>query len=377
MSISARKEQYEVINFLRFVAAGWILIFHAQIHFGKIGAIYYLQPIIQQGVLAMSVFFVLSGFILSYRYASFSEPGSLKKFYIARIARLYPVYLFTGFATIWTLHDRIEDFPLANFGSIGLAMWTAGIIVLFIFAMQAWFPSLFGVWNFGGSWSLSVEAFFYMLFPALRGRISSLSSNSLWMVVICTPFLWLFIYFQLIVSLSESKPTAIIFYSVPIYRLPEFIFGIAAFVLFVERRATQRLYAVFALACAFIGLSLIYTIGNLPGNLEYTGFFLPAILVAITTSMQVSMGKVMSATFNYLGRISYSVYLAQFGTVPLFKKLLEDLPTDVQWAFFITSNLLLALIVYHFVEAPLHAPVKRLLGKALSNGAFRVERAMP
>jgi len=189
MNISVDKQQYEVINLLRFVAAAWVLIFHAQIHFGKIDALYYLQPMIQQGVLAMSVFFILSGFILSYRYTRFTETGSFKRFYIARLARLYPVYLFTGLATIWTLHDRIEDFPLANHGTIGLAVWTLGVIVLFLFALQAWFPSLFGVWNFGGSWSLSVEAFFYTLFPALRSRISNLENSSLWLVVIFTPLL--------------------------------------------------------------------------------------------------------------------------------------------------------------------------------------------
>jgi len=178
--------------------------------------------------------------------------------------------------------------------------------------------------------------------------------------------LWLFIYFEVIVSLSDSKPTTIIFYAVPIYRLPEFILGIVSFVLFVERRAIINSYTLFSIAFATIGLLLIYNIGNLPGNLEYTGFFLPLILVSILTSMKVHMVRWMSATFNYLGRISYSVYLAQFGSVPLFKKLLEGYTTELQWLFFVSSNLAFALTVYHFIEAPLHKPVKEFLGKILT-----------
>jgi peptidoglycan/LPS O-acetylase OafA/YrhL len=132
---------------------------------------------------------------------------------------------------------------------------------------------------------------------------------------------------------------------------------------------------LFALAFASIGLLLIYKIGNLPGNLEYTGFFLPVIVVSILTSMKVHIGTWMSATCNYLGRISYSVYLAQFGSVPLFKKLLEGYPTELQWLFFVSSNLAFALTVYHFIEAPLHKPVKEFLGKILSKRTLLVGRA--
>ncbi|WP_041064256.1 acyltransferase family protein [Cohnella kolymensis] len=52
----------------------------------------------QFGYVGVSFFFVLSGFILFYNYHSqftaFKMP-SIKRFYIARIAKIYPVHLLT------------------------------------------------------------------------------------------------------------------------------------------------------------------------------------------------------------------------------------------------------------------------------------------
>lgn len=54
-----------------------------------------LRNFIDHGGFGVTVFFVLSGFILAYSYAN--KPGemrgSAKNFWAARVARLYPTYL--------------------------------------------------------------------------------------------------------------------------------------------------------------------------------------------------------------------------------------------------------------------------------------------
>ena len=89
----------------RFLAAFWVLAYHFAIQFrfdtlpGKApstGALPLgLAPIILQGHLAVDFFFILSGFILSYTYVSSEGAlrGSRREFWVARIARVYPVYL--------------------------------------------------------------------------------------------------------------------------------------------------------------------------------------------------------------------------------------------------------------------------------------------
>src|ERR1035437_50635 len=75
---------------LRFFAASAI-VFH---HFGELAfpdpRVVAVFSVLSSGV---SFFFVLSGFVLVYAYATNSGVRSLRSFYQARLARLYPVYL--------------------------------------------------------------------------------------------------------------------------------------------------------------------------------------------------------------------------------------------------------------------------------------------
>lgn len=362
----AARAEYPLINLLRFVAAAWVLVFHAQFHFGEIDALWAVAPVIGQGVLAMSLFFILSGFILSFRYADFPDRDAIRKFYVARISRLYPVYLVTGALTIWTLWSQMGDFPLADRGTIGGALWVLIVVVMFVTATQAWFPSLFPVWNFGGSWSLSVEAFFYALFPLLRTRINGLSDRALMLIVLGTPLLSLMVAGGLQANLTKDGATSIVFYSVPIYRLPEFVLGIAGFVLFVQRDKFRDMFFYFSAALAVVGAVAVYVVGNLPGNIEYGGLFMGLFLwcfVASARPMNINPG--VKKVFNWLGHISYCLYLVQFGTVPAFKQFFGHLAVEQQWLIFITANCVFAVILFYGCEKPLHKPVGKFLMRQL------------
>lgn len=353
---------FPVINLLRFVAAFWVLIFHARIHFGDLPDLWPIMPIIEQGVLAMSLFFMLSGFILSYRYSGFTEPGSWSAFYKARVARLYPVYLFMGIVTIWTLGSTREGFLLAEWGAGGQLIWLAIVVGLFVLALQAWFPAFFSVWNFGGSWSLSVEAFFYSMFPALREKFNSMSNGALVAVIYGTPLVLILILVGMIASLHDEKVSSIVFYSVPIYRLPEFLLGIAGYCYFLERRGNLNYLKVAAGASAGIGLILLYFVGDLPGNIDYGAFFvLPFLFAFVVFAKPFQLPTLVSSTFNYLGSVSYCVYIVQFGTVPLYKAALTGSNVEFKWFIFICTNLLLAVLVYHFVERPAHGYLRTKL----------------
>src|SRR5215203_4532966 len=88
------KVEIPQLTFTRFLAAISIVLFHyaALIFPFNIPELHYF---ISHANLGVSYFFVLSGFILSFVYDAefFSKPGALKKFFIARFARIYPVYL--------------------------------------------------------------------------------------------------------------------------------------------------------------------------------------------------------------------------------------------------------------------------------------------
>ncbi len=109
------------------------------------------------GYIGVMFFFTLSGFVLAWAI----RPGvSKRSFYQARFARIYPLYLATWLAAV------AASFVLGDDKS-----WIG--IVLSLILLQAWVPvpEIYGAGNSPG-WSLSVEAFFYALFPFLTaGRL--------------------------------------------------------------------------------------------------------------------------------------------------------------------------------------------------------------
>lgn len=116
-----------------------------------------LYPIVNIGYVFVSFFFLISGFILSYNYAN--RPGGVRKadFWIARLSRLYPVYLLTLLISIpmlvmeWHTHSR-SDF------------WMGAVATPLL--VQGFFPHLATFWNVV-SWTLSCEVVLYLAFPFL------------------------------------------------------------------------------------------------------------------------------------------------------------------------------------------------------------------
>lgn len=152
-------KKLDSLTALRFFAATSIVIEHSGPSFRSMDWIPHLRY-----DLGVSFFFVLSGFILSFAYREFSSDRSVRDFYIARIARIWPLHMFT-LAAFFAL------IPTSRWFLQGSEGHHLGILLANVFLVQAWIPK--SAFFFSGnavSWSISAETFFYMLFPALRQR---------------------------------------------------------------------------------------------------------------------------------------------------------------------------------------------------------------
>lgn len=340
------------INGLRFLAATWILLFHASINFGSLRIASVMQPLLDQGVLAMTLFFMLSGFILSYRYTNLATSGAIIEYLSGRIARLYPVYLFIGLTTLWQI---VEQFGY-HFGVVPFVLLT---IFLFVLCLQAWFPNLFGIWNFDGSWSLSVEAFFYSLFPKLRQSVQQLNDRSLRLITCLLPLSMALVSLGLYFSETQSPNNSIMYYVLPIFRLPEFIFGICGYTLFVERNLNRRFLSYISISIFPLLLGAIYW-RDLPGLIEWGA---PASIVfmgVFVCCLSLDTARVVKLVVNYLGRISYCVYLAQFTTIPILRQVGVGWSVEINWLVLIFSTLLLAISSYHLIEVFAYEKTRRI-----------------
>jgi peptidoglycan/LPS O-acetylase OafA/YrhL len=156
MSASLR---LEALTTLRFFAAFAVVLAHSHPFFPSPRFLDNL-PLAS----AVSFFFVLSGFILTYVYPQLPTRREVARFYVMRLARIWPVHICALILSI------------ALFGWITIFGWGTPklAIVPNILLVHAWLPfkELFFSFN-AVSWSLSVELCFYLLFPVLIHRFAS------------------------------------------------------------------------------------------------------------------------------------------------------------------------------------------------------------
>jgi peptidoglycan/LPS O-acetylase OafA/YrhL len=152
---SNRPKSLNALTSLRFFAAVVIVLHHSKGGFGLDSEWLRNFPTEQ----AVSFFFVLSGFILTYVYQSLDSTKAIKRFLIARVARIWPLH-------IATLLLVVVLFPpyLRTPGGKDLP----SVILTNIFMVQGWIP----IWKYYFSynwlsWAISTEFAFYLLFPLL------------------------------------------------------------------------------------------------------------------------------------------------------------------------------------------------------------------
>lgn len=342
--IQTSKQEVLALTGLRAVAALLVFAFHIHIRW-PLTENGWIDQLLSQGAVGMSVFFILSGYILAYTYAG--RTFSLNSYFTARIARIYPVYIAAGILALPWLAIVFKD------GFIGIARGVA-LILANTLMIQAWFPQLFGYWNNPAAWSLSVEAFFYLLFPFIviglqkltkRGLVASLA------MAYCLAVMPGFIY-----AVFEPRPTPAlsIFYAMPIFRLPEFVFGITIYLL----RNELRRFSFFGGFAALVLLAYLSTLGDiLPLFVLHNWVAVPLIGVLIISLAEGvgAMSKLLSTRpAVYAGKISFCFYMFQFpvifGTLQIRKYI--ELGSFEAFAVCFVALTILSIGGYHLIEEP-------------------------
>lgn len=298
-----QKEILQVTS-LRFLAALHVFLFHLQIywHISKIPG---LGRFLTEGACSMGLFFILSGFVLGYRFHQ--GVHNYKSYAFSRFTRIYPVYFLAALVTIpWLI------ISLAPYGSNLIVLRYFFVVFANIFMIQAWMPQLFTLWN-GGSWSISVEMFFYALFPFLVNQLKQLSNKQL---AIALPVLYLTASMPgLSWVLFTNNANNIIFYAIPIFRVSEFIIGLICGLLFARGvrmpRPNLACFLFFMTGFCYLSLGPAFGFSFVTNNFMMVPIYAFLIISAASLSSGFFYELLTKKTLVYLGRISYSFYSFQ------------------------------------------------------------------
>ncbi|ADO69851.1 acyltransferase family protein [Stigmatella aurantiaca] len=238
---SAQRPSLRALTGVRFLAALHVVAFH---YAPREGLPAWLDRLLSAGSHSVTLFFILSGFILAYSHLGAQEAPKVERraFWAARFARVYPVYLL---GLVLMAPPWIDGVRRALGGLSTGAFWElakTGLAALTL--TQAWGPGVACVWNCPG-WSLSVEAFFYLLFPLLCLPLVHAKPRGLWRAAAATlgstavlVLLWLWVERWL--ATSPTPPWGpdtwlkVAAYN-PLLRLPQFLLGIVLGRLFCLR----------------------------------------------------------------------------------------------------------------------------------------------
>ena len=304
------------------------------------------------GEASVGLFFMLSGFVLVW----VSRPtDTARRFYRRRIAKVYPNSVVTWF------------FGLAAFIAVGREFNIFALLPSLLL-VQVWFPKASVIEGTNGpAWTLACEMFFYLLFPWLAVRASSLRRARLWPVafaLVGAMLAWtLFVAFAVPTEpRTEVGPAvpiaqAYTLFFLPPVRLLEFAAGMLLAHIVLDGRwpkvANQHVAAAFVAAYV---LSLV-----IPAPLGYLFPFIPGIVLlvgsAATSDLAGRSSWLTSRTMIWFGEVSFGFYLTHWIVLRNLRLLISrgewPIPATIgYWFLCLGISLVLGRMLYTHVEVP-------------------------
>ena len=295
--------------------------------------------ILFDGQFGVNVFFVISGFLITSLLTKEEEVAgsiSLNKFYLRRALRILPAFFF-----LLLFYGILQYFEIIH---ISRDSWlTTLTFTKFLNGGTDWYT-----WHI---WSLSVEEWFYLVWPLMFIRKNN-RELILWSIVIIIPLIKLFSYFNLIPTISDlsilTRSDAIAMGCLLCFnreRIESILFKNSRYFYYF-------IFAVFFLLAIFYfnkNYELIKLLAIAFGGSHGTiaNFLIGLILIKSITLKHGWWFRLLNHRIMvWIGTLSYSLYLWQQFFIH----------NSFNWYNSFPINLLLivifALTSYHFIEKP-------------------------
>ncbi len=305
-----------------------------------------------EGYLGVGFFFILSGFVLALNYEKkiIEQPNfNKKKFYIARIARIYPLHVLTfcvmlpfALLHVWNGHFR----------------WDISIINLFL--LQSYPPIkefYFSVNNV--SWSISTEFFFYMMFPFYIIWLHKFPKLKYILLLIIPAIIFAEPYFRTDRALEKG-----LFYINPIVRSFDFILGIVTCQIYRKIKETNINFSKGTLievaSLLLLGVFFYYH-SDVARAFRYGIYYwIPMFAIVLTFALQKGLfSKLLQhKSLVYLGEISFSFYMVHMIVIKYGNQYLPAINDFTKVGLYFFVALIISALLFEFFEKPVAKWIK-------------------
>ncbi|WP_248965381.1 acyltransferase family protein [Sphaerisporangium perillae] len=341
---------------MRFISAAMVFLTHA------IGASLfasaaftgvYISVVVQGGWAAVSYFFILSGFVLTYAARSSDTAATFLR---RRFLKIYPNYIITLAAA------------LVLVSWVGKQAIDGGTALLHALLLQSYVPVLDVRTAFNApAWSLSCEALFYLLFPLMARYIGRIRPERLWgyasltvLVIFAMPFVAKLLPAQPPIpgfGMTELEMWFVMQF--PPVRMLEFVFGmILARIVMTGRRLPVGLGGALA-----IGIALYAIAPMLPVSFDVVAVsVIPLGLIiaaGAANDAERRTSRLGGRVMVWLGEVSYAFYMWHFLVliyVPQWFGSMKGWSTPAGFAMLAVLfgiTLVLSWLLYSLVERPI------------------------
>ncbi|EQC4552705.1 acyltransferase family protein [Cronobacter malonaticus] len=319
------------INGLRAIAVIAVVFYH----FGV--------PGFSGGFAGVDIFFVISGYLMTsiiFRKIH-REEFSFYGFYLDRATRIVPALTFLCAVVAFTCwfflipsdYEALGKHIIASIAFLSNVIYFNEVNYFDVSASQKWLLH---------TWSLSVEWQFYIIYPIIAFALYKFKKNyakKFLFVLMVTSFIFsAFLVF-------DNKISAA-FYLLP-SRAWEMLLGGMIF-LYGNNKPNQNLKGVYYLALAGI-LASVFSFDKLTAWPSIPTL-LPTISAALIIYCQCESSILNNQISQYLGKISYSIYLWHWPLTVLLSYF--EMKGAVVTAAGIISSVVLGSISYHLIERP-------------------------
>ncbi|MBS1764519.1 MAG: acyltransferase [Bacteroidetes bacterium] len=324
-----------------------------------------LEKYLRYGYLGVNFFFMLSGFVMAFTYASAiaEQQFSKKEFLIKRAIRIVPLHYFTLLLiTPVVVKSVLEDGGFTAHHTFQFLVKFGAHLTL----TQSFIPAIPYYFSFNNpAWSISAEMFFYLMFPAIVAfifRKGLIRSYGFYLFLLGVALV-------LMTAIRNFYDPQWLFYINPFIRILDFMMGIFLFFFYSIIRHSNRMNPSRASILQIISLivPVVFFMGIENVFKAYSNslyFYIPmALLIFSFAFSEGSLAKLISVRpLIFLGEASYSFYLTQDITARYMNWNGTRHEIIREWfagnylayaAVQLVIALLVAIIVHLYVEEPL------------------------